>query len=288
MRTHEIYSQSSDGLRLYARLHGDLSSVMTPVVCLPGLTRNADDFDDLAQHLVANNPARPVLAFDYRGRGRSAHARDPAHYSIAVETTDLRQVMAAMKIHEAIFIGTSRGGLITMALALTAPSLIKAAILNDIGPVLETEGLKRIASYVGRGMMPKTMAEAVTRVKMINADFTDLDEKEWAHLTNMSFRENDQGQLSLTYDAALSRGFLNLDFTKPQPELWPLFDALRPVPVMVIRGENSDLLSETTVKTMVARHPLCVSFTALNEAHAPLLGRPKTAAAIMRFVKTLR
>jgi pimeloyl-ACP methyl ester carboxylesterase len=284
-KTQSIYLSSSDGIRLYARVYGDPASKKLPIVCLPGLTRNADDFDAMAEQLVARVPARKIIALDYRGRGRSQFALDAAHYSVAVEAVDVRQVLAALGITRAIFIGTSRGGLITMLLALTAPELIAAVILNDIGPVLETRGLQRIASYVGKGSMPKTMDEALARIKEINTDFTDLDEDEWHHLTRMSFRETATGAVALTYDVALSRGFLALDFSKPQPTLWPLFDALKPVPVLVIRGENSDLLSEATVKEMVTRHPQCSSFISSNEAHAPLVGRIKTVEVVFRFIE---
>lgn len=286
MGAQSIFLQSSDGIRLYARLYGDLASSVTPLVCLPGLTRNADDFDAIAE-IIVSQTNRPVVAFDYRGRGRSQFARDASHYTIMVEAVDVRQMLASLGIKRAIFLGTSRGGLITMLLGVTAPGVIEAVILNDIGPVLETEGLKRIASYVGNGAMPKTMEEALQRIKDTNPDFTDLDESEWQHLTKMSFRETEEGYVALTYDAALSRGFLAIDFSKPQPTLWPLFEALKAVPVMVIRGETSDLLSEETVKEMISRHPHCLSFTALKEAHAPLLGRPKTAEAIVRFIRDL-
>ena len=285
MSAQSIYLSSSDGLRLYARVYGDLHSSALPIVCLPGLTRNADDFDAMADALLARDQTRKIVAIDYRGRGRSQWARDAAHYTVGVEAIDVRQVLAVLGIQRAIFIGTSRGGLITMLLALTAPELIAAVVLNDIGPVLETDGLQRIASYVGKGSMPKTMNEALQRVQDTNPDFTDLDEHEWQQLTRMSFRETQSGDVALTYDAALSRGFLALDFSKPQPTLWPLFEALKPMPVMVIRGENSDLLSEATLKEMVSRHPHFSSFTALNEAHAPLLGRPQTVEAIARFVE---
>jgi pimeloyl-ACP methyl ester carboxylesterase len=281
-----IFIQSSDGLRLYARLYGDLASPLKPIVCLPGLTRNADDFDTIAE-IIVSKTKRPVVAFDYRGRGRSQFARDAAHYTIMVEAVDVRQMLASLGIKRAIFLGTSRGGLITMLLGVTAPELIEAVILNDIGPVLEMEGLKRIASYVGKGAMPKTMDEALQRIKVTNPDFTDLDESEWQHLTKMSFRETEEGDVVLTYDAALSRGFLAIDFSKPQPTLWPLFEALKAVPVMVIRGETSDLLSEATVGEMLARHPRCSSFMALNEAHAPLLGRERTGASIFKFIESV-
>ena len=284
MKTQSLYLPPSDGLRLFARLYGDWTSSVIPIVCLPGLTRNADDFDAIAEILV-NRVQRPVVAFDYRGRGRSQYAREAAHYSLAVEAVDVRQMLATLGIGRAVFLGTSRGGLITMLLGVTAPEVVEAVILNDIGPVLETAGLQRIASYVGKGAMPKTMDEARARIKETNPDFTDLTEDEWDQLTRMSFRERFDGRVELTYDAALSRGFLALDFTKPQPTLWPLFDALKAAPLLVIRGETSDLLSEATVKEMVARHPRCKSFTAVNEAHAPLLGRPKTAQAIVTFIE---
>jgi pimeloyl-ACP methyl ester carboxylesterase len=254
-KTQSMYLSSSDGIRLYARVYGDPASTKLPIVCLPGLTRT-DDFDAMAKQLIARDPARKILALDYRGRGRSQFADDAAHYSVAIEAVDVRQVLAALGITRAIFIGTSRGGLITMLLALTAPELIAAVVLNDIGPVLETSGLQRIASYVGKGSMPKTMDEALARTKEINPDFTDLDEDEWTQLARMSFRETATGAVALTYDTAL-----------------------------VIRGENSDLLSEATVKEMVTRHPHCSSYTALNEAHAPLLGRARTIEAISLFTE---
>ncbi|MFM8608616.1 MAG: alpha/beta fold hydrolase, partial [Hyphomicrobiales bacterium] len=150
-QAHSIYLSSSDGIRLYARVYGDLTSSKLPIVCLPGLTRNADDFVAMAQALIARDQKRKIVALDYRGRGRSQYARDAAHYSIAVEAVDVRQVLAALGIKRAIFIGTSRGGLITMLLGVTAPELIEAVILNDIGPVLEIAGLQRIATYVGKG-----------------------------------------------------------------------------------------------------------------------------------------
>jgi pimeloyl-ACP methyl ester carboxylesterase len=275
---------SSDGIRLHARLYGEANHG-TPIVCLPGLTRNADDFHALAVMLSQGDAARRVIVIEYRGRGDSEFDPDWRHYTVPVEAVDVRQMLKSLHVTEAIFLGTSRGGLITMTLKATIPSLVKAVILNDIGPVIEVAGLQRIASYVGKGSLPKDWNDAASRLKASNPDFTDLTDAEWHDFARAVYRETADGGLCLSYDPALSQGLAALDLTKPLPAAWPIFDLLSDVPLMVIRGKNSDLLSEGTVEEMTRRHPALVRLDVPNEGHAPFVGRPKTSQAIAKFIR---
>ena len=279
----DIYIPSTDGLRLHARIYGDTNRAEVPVVCLPGLTRNAQDFHVLAERLAAPPHSRLVIVIDYRGRGGSAYDPDWQHYTVPVEAVDVRQMLAAFGVKQAIFIGTSRGGLITMLLAVTHKNLIKACVLNDIGPVIEIKGLARIASYVGKGTMPRNWAEAVEKLKASNADFTDLTNAEWRDFADIVFVEAVDG-LRLRYDPTLGNALADIDFTKPLPAAWPLFDALGAVPVLAIRGMNSDLLSDETLAEMAKRHPTMEIARVPNEGHAPFLGRARIAGVIADFV----
>ena len=150
-----------DGLRLHAQCYGQRSSAATPVVCLPGLARTAADFEALASALTHDSlPPRRVIALDSRGRGRSGYDRNPANYSLPVELADVLAVITALEALPAIFIGTSRGGILTMLLAAVRPTAIAAAVLNDIGPVLEPQGLMRIKSYIGKLPQPRISRKA--------------------------------------------------------------------------------------------------------------------------------
>ena len=157
----DYFVSAPDGLRLHARGYGARDRRRTPVVCLPGLARTTDDFDTLAEAL-ANDPdrARHVLAIDYRGRGESEYDRDPANYNIATEVADLLAILTALEIEPAVLVGTSRGGILAMVLATVRPAAIAGVVLNDIGPVIETRGLVRIKSYLGRLPQPKSFDDA--------------------------------------------------------------------------------------------------------------------------------
>jgi len=283
----DIFAPSSDGMRLHARIYGADDHNAVPVVCLPGLTRNAFDFHDLAMRLSSDELKRRVIVIEYRGRGQSERDPDWRHYTVAVEAIDVRQMLKALRVSRAVFIGTSRGGLIMMALAATAPQLIEACVLNDIGPVIEAEGLRRIASYVGKGKMPKDWDEAVMRLKVSNPDFTDLTELEWHDFARAVFVERTDGSLALSYDPALGHALAGIDFSKPLPSAWPMFDLLTPYPVLALRGANSDLLSEATLSEMARRHRSLETHTVPNEAHAPFVGRKQTAKRIEAFVEQL-
>lgn len=277
--------RSQDGLSLHARDWGERHWTALPVVCLPGLTRNAADFDELAAALHAGT--RRVLALDYRGRGQSDRDPDWKNYDIQVEAQDVLAVLTAAGIQEAIVIGTSRGGLIAMAMAAIRPAVLRGVVLNDIGPVIDGKGLARIRSYVGKLPRPKTYAEAVDVLRTLaNQQFTALSDADWLAQARRTWKETADG-LEPDYDVAIQRGLDAIDIERPLIPLWGLFEGLSGLPVLAIRGENSDLLSPDTLAEMGRRHPRLMPLTVPGQGHAPLLSDPPTIAAIAAFVAEL-
>lgn len=284
-RFREIWARSADGLNLFARSYGDETDERPTVVCLPGLARNSADFHDFAAALTdPDDEPRHVLAVDYRGRGRSDHDVDPARYSVPVEVADLKAVLTAAGVPRAVFVGTSRGGMITMALAASDPGLVAGAVLNDIGPVVERAGLLRIKGYVGKLSTPRDLHEgAGTLEALFGAQFPNLSDRDWQSWAAATWSESG-GRLRLSYDPALAR---TLDPVGPDseiPDLWTLFDALKAVPVLAVRGANSDLLSPETAERMRAAHPDLDLVTVPDQGHAPLLHTPDVLSEIRRFL----
>ncbi|HEY4921864.1 MAG TPA: alpha/beta hydrolase [Xanthobacteraceae bacterium] len=283
------YVTAQDGLRLHVREYGARTAPAPPVVCLPGLARTTADFDPLAAALAgdADRPRR-VLALDYRGRGLSDYDPDPDRYSIAIELEDVVTVLTACAVASVVLVGTSRGGLIAMALAAVRPTAIAGVILNDIGPVIEPQGLMRIKGYVGKLAQPRSFAEGADILhRLFGAQFPRLSDADWLASAQRSWREQD-GRLVVTYDPRLARVLATVDPEHPLPPLWPQFDALAEVPMMVIRGANSDILSAATLAAMRARRGETMRETTVMEipdqGHAPLLAEPETIARIAAFI----
>ncbi len=280
------YATSSDGLRLHYRDVGRGDAGALSVVCLPGLTRTAVDFEVLAAHLSGGGGGRAprrVLSLDYRGRGASDHDPDASHYSVPVEAGDVLAVLADAGVTEAVFVGTSRGGLITMVLSTVRPEMIRGAVLNDIGPVLEPAGVDRIGGYVGRHPAPRNWDEAVRTIRgYAGAQFPGLSDDDWLYFARTTYAEQD-GALAGRYDPALTEALRALDPSQPVPALWPQFDGLSGVPVLVVRGETTDLLSEATVAEMMRRHLDCALLTVAGQGHAPLLHDAATLDRIAAF-----
>ncbi len=275
-----------DGLRLHVREYGAGPSQRLPVVCLPGLSRTAEDFDALAGALAAD-PAVPrrVLALDYRGRGLSDYDRDPKNYALPVELTDVIAMLDACGAAPAVIVGTSRGGLLAMLLAAVRPDAVAGAVLNDIGPVIEPKGLMRIKDYVGKLPQPASFEEGAEILRRIaDGQFPNLSAADWIAAAKRAWREKD-GRLVLTYDAALAHNFAALTFDKPLPPMWPQFEALAKMPLMVIRGANSDILSAETVEAMKARAPAMEVLVVPDQGHAPLLVEPEVIARIAQFAR---
>jgi pimeloyl-ACP methyl ester carboxylesterase len=281
----DLWITAPDGLRLHALSGGPRNAPRLPVVCLPGLARTVEDFRPLLERLTGNaeRPCR-VLALDARGRGRSERDKNPANYSVAVELADVLAVLDATGITRAIFLGTSRGGILTMALAVARPAAIGGVVLNDIGPVLDMAGLLRIKQYVGRMPRPDSWSDAVHLLRSaMGGHFPALDDAGWDAYARTTWREGEDG-LEHACDPALAEVLKNLDPAEPQPTLWPQFDALPQVPLMVIRGEFSDLLSRETVAAMRARRPDLKVVEIAGQGHAPLLRDDVTIEPIAAFV----
>jgi pimeloyl-ACP methyl ester carboxylesterase len=271
-RFRDLFVSAADGLRLYARDYGPDIGGALPVVCLPGLARTSEDFHELAEALAHDgaNPRR-VLALDYRGRGRSDWDKDWRNYDVRIELNDTLQVLIAAGIDEAVFVGTSRGGLITMALGAVRPTLLRGAVLNDVGPVIGGKGLARIRGYVGKLPQPDTMQEAGQILRrMSDAQFPRFTEEQWERMARGTWRE-ENGRLVLRYDPALMKTLEALDLEMPLPDLWPLFEGLSAIPVLAIRGANSDLLGAATLQAMQDRHPRFRAITVPDQGHAPAL-----------------
>ncbi|MDH7794610.1 MULTISPECIES: alpha/beta hydrolase [unclassified Beijerinckia] len=275
-----------DGLRLHMLDFGPRLTSAIPVVCLPGLARTGQDFERLALALADGAAAKPrrVLALDYRGRGASD--RDPTwqNYDLRIENDDILDTLAAAGIDRAIFIGTSRGGLHIMLIAAMRPALLHAAVLNDIGPVIETKGLARLRGYIGKLPQPRHWSDTVDIAKsLMSAQFTDMSDADWEAFARLTFEEKN-GKLRARYDSALFRTLESIDLEKPLPTAWPQFEGLRDIPTLVLRGANSDLLSAETVAEMQKRHPRCQAHVVDNQGHAPLLLDAPTIARLARFI----
>jgi pimeloyl-ACP methyl ester carboxylesterase len=273
-----------DGLRLHVRDYGDRRSRRLPIVCLPGLSRTAEDFDILATAIAAKAAEpRRVLALDYRGRGLSDYDRNPRHYAIHVELADTIAVLVACGAAPAIIVGTSRGGLLAMVLATKQPGAVAGAVLNDIGPVIEARGLTRIKGYVGKLPEPRNFEEGADILRGISgSQFPNLGAADWLAAAKRAWREQN-GRLITTYDPALARNLAAMYPDRPLPAMWPQFEALTRAPVMVIRGAHSDILSSETVAAMKTRHPALDVLVIPDQGHAPLLAEPDTIARIAQF-----
>lgn len=276
---------SHDGLRLYGRHYPATGSSARPVLCLPGLTRNCRDFHVLATYLSEQARApRDVYCVDYRGRGRSDRDRNWRNYTPYVELLDTLDFMTINGLHETAVIGTSRGGVIAMLMAVLRPAAISVCVLNDIGPVIETGGLARIIGYVGKTPVPATWTDAARIVRDMNEQFfTDLPDEEWDVFARQVFADVD-GYPQSDYDAKLANVMEDIDLTRKVPAMWPQFGALAQVPTLVLRGENSDLLSEKTVGEMESKHPRLTTHIVPEQGHAPLLHDRPTLELIDRFL----
>jgi pimeloyl-ACP methyl ester carboxylesterase len=280
----EIYFTARDGLRLYGRRYPAAGNARArPVLCLPGLTRNSRDFHDLALALSRHAGAsRTVYTVDYRGRGFSEFDPDWKNYTVPIEMLDALDFMTLVGLENAAVVGTSRGGLIAMLMAAMQPTAIGAVVLNDIGPVIEHDGLVRISGYVGRVPLPISWPDAARMIRDLNRrHFPEISDSQWEEIAHQLYNERN-GRPAPGYDTQLGKALSVL--YRPMPHLWPQFEALKHVPVLVVRGENSDVLAAETVDEMRRRHPALASLSVANQGHAPLLKDNPTIEAIRHFL----
>jgi len=279
-----VFVTAQDGLRLHVREYGPRTALASPVVCLPGLARTVADFDALAPALANGPPPRRVIAIDSRGRGQSDYDSNPENYNLAVELGDVVTVLTALEIGEAVFIGSSRGGLLTMLLGVAHPTAVAGVLLHDIGPVIDAKGLARIKSYVGKLPQPRNFREGAEILRrLFDAQFPKLAADQWLAAAQRTWKM-DGGELVPTYDVRLSRTLAEVDIERPLPSMWNEFDALSHVPILVIRGANSDILSAATVTAMQVRHPKMESIEIPDQGHVPSLDNPDLIRRISEFV----
>lgn len=296
----DVVYTSTDGLSLYARDYAPdfakdkerMSNAAEeeeklPVICIHGLTRNASDFDELAPVLAQQG--HRVIAVDVRGRGRSGHDANAAHYHPWVYAGDIVQLARTLQISRAIFIGTSMGGLITMTLALRQSRLVAAAVLNDVGPYLSSRGLQRIAAYAGGGESFPTWQQACDYIKRINQiAFPNNSEEEWAHWARRAFVKNAQEQWVLQYDPKIAipikTGKLKASSWLAR---WAFKRLARKRPCLLIRGEISDLLETEQVIAMRAMAPQLRYAEVPGIGHAPMLTEPAAQSALLDFLSSL-
>jgi pimeloyl-ACP methyl ester carboxylesterase len=280
---NDIHFTSRDGLRLYGRHYPAPGSMRRPLLCLAGLTRNGRDFHDLAT--VLSDPRghrRDVYTIDSRGRGRSEYAPDPKTYSVGHELADVLDFMTLNSLNDTAILGTSRGGLLAMVMATQRPAAMGAVILNDIGPVIEREGLARIIAYVGRIPVPATWREAADLVRsMSERAFPSIPEMAWDSIARQWFNEAD-GRPAPGYDPRLHETLVLGEGALP--DVWPQFMALKNIPLMAIRGANSDLFSVETLREMQRRHPQLEPLTIAGEGHAPMLKDVQSIGAVYDFL----
>ena len=280
-----LFVTAQDGLRLHVRRYGTPAARRLPIVCLPGLTRNGSDFHELGLALGrdATEP-RLVFAIDSRGRGRSTYDPNPDNYSFPLELADVLAVLTALDIGRAIVLGTSRGGILAMLLGAARPGTLAGVILNDIGPVIETQGLMRIKGYVGKMPTPSSFADGAEMLRRLgDAQFTAMTPEQWLAQARRTWTQTGKG-LVLDYDPKIATTLEAVDAERPAPPLWDAFDSLARVPLMVVRGANSDILSPATVDAMRA-HRLDIDVVEVpDQGHAPLLAEADVIARIAAFV----
>ena len=278
-RYADCYFTVRDGLRLHYRDYRG-SSDKPPLLCLPGLTRNARDFADFAERY---SPRFRVIALDFRGRATSDYDPVPARYNPLTYAGDVIELLDHLGIDQAIFVGTSLGGLVTMVLAATAPQRIAAAIINDVGPDVDPAGINRILTYVGKDVRFSSWDEAADTIAAnYGSKFDRFTHSDWVAMAKRNCRE-ENGEIRFDYDMAIAEPFRTAG-PAPQVDLWPLFAALGHKSLLVVRGEKSDLLTAETAAKMQAVAPGMKLAVVSGVGHAPELSEPEAVAAIDEFL----
>lgn len=283
----DFWYRSFDQLRLYARDYPGPEKADAPtLVCLPGLTRNSADFEDLCALLCEDYR---ILAADLRGRGRSAADPEPGNYHPVTYARDVSDLLQAAGVEQAVFIGTSLGGLVSMTVAAGNPACVSGIVLNDVGPELNPEGVARIREYLTdyRGVDDWQQAVARTRTSQ-GAALPDLSEADWDRFTRRLYREDASRRPVLNYDRDIAVLFEAQEPGTPSPDLWPMFGLLTGIPMLVLRGAHSDILSADTVAIMQQRHPRLQAVQVANRGHAPLLDEPDAVTAIRAFLTSVQ
>jgi pimeloyl-ACP methyl ester carboxylesterase len=279
----EITWRSPDGLNLVATEYGSKDASRLPVICIPGLTRNARDFEELAPWIASLG--RRVIAVDLRGRGRSERDPDPRHYAPPTYAGDIVALLDSLGLPRALFVGTSLGGIVTMTLASRNIDRIGGAVLNDVGPVVAKEGLARIASYAGRTPPVRTWDDAVAYAKRTGGvAFPKWTDVQWAVFARRIFKNGPDGAPVLDCDAGVFRPMHPIMVWLLTPMVWKLFRKLATGrPALLVRGAISDVLDAATATRMRKEAPGLAYVEVEDVGHAPTLSEPQAMAALTRF-----
>ncbi len=269
---------ATDGTRIAYRDEG----TGVPVVALAGLTRDGRDFDYWANHMPADVR---LIRIDSRGRGQSEWS-GAATYTVPQEAADVLALLDHLGLDKVAVLGTSRGGIIGMGLAAFAKDRLLGVCLNDVGPVLEAEGLDRIKNYIGVEPTVQTLQDAAERLPAAHPDFEGVSEFRWGEEAVRHFVDKGD-HLGLTYDPALRTSFLEA-MEGPAVDLWPWFDACEGLPLALLRGANSDLLSKASAADMRLRRPDMVFAEVPGRGHIPFLDEPESVAAINDWLDLIR
>lgn len=276
----DVYWWSRDGLRLHARDYPGETGAL-PVLCLPGLTRNARDYDLLARRISGRHR---VLAIDLRGRGESAYAKDPMSYVPLTYAQDIAGLLEDQGIDRFVAIGTSLGGVVTMLLAGMLPGRIAGALLNDVGPEVDPVGLARVRSHVGRSSTWPTWMHAARAVQEAHAEiYPDWGIEDWLAMAKRLYRLNSAGRVVIDYDLKIAEPF-RIPGNEAGADLWPALAALGTAPVLIVRGGRSDILTARVAGRMVAALPNAALVTLPGIGHAPTLSEPGIQGAIDRLL----
>ncbi|MFT7286714.1 MAG: pimeloyl-ACP methyl ester carboxylesterase [Halieaceae bacterium] len=272
---------SADGLKLYARDYpGPVDTGLLPVLCMHGLTRNSEDFAWIASHLAKT---RRVISVDQRGRGRSEYDSAPANYMPLNYVSDMFKLLDELVIPRMLVIGTSMGGLMSMIMANMQPERFTGIVINDIGPELDPVGLARIKNYVGKSREIRSWDDAVAQTREINeVAFPRYTDEEWLRFTQGLYSEVD-GVPQLAHDPAIAQPMLDDPDNAVPPDLWPLFSGMASIPMLLVRGEITDLLALDCVAKMQAISPAMKLLNVPDRGHAPMLDEPPAVAAIDHF-----
>ena len=270
---------SRDGLKLHYRDY-DGPSDRPPLLMLHGLTRNSRDFEDLAERYAGD---WRVIAVDFRGRGRSAYDPNSANYHPPVYAMDILQLLDELGIDRAVFMGTSLGGLVTMIIATIAPQRMAGVLLNDVGPELNLTGIDRIKSYVGKPVVFAEWADAVAELRSRHQSvLPGYTNEQWDRYSRRVLRKTDRG-IEFDYDMRIAEPFEAAN-SGETPDIWPFYRALAGRPVLILRGEHSDLLTDSALRRMAKEIPDVEAVTVAGVGHAPDLDEPEAVSAIDRLL----
>jgi len=277
------YFNSADGLRLFYRDYPAEAAGRTPVLCLPGLTRNSRDFESIALRIMRS---RRVLCADLRGRGFSQHDPNWKNYHPGNYFGDISMLLKDAGVPKVIILGTSLGGILAMLVAATTPQVLAGVILNDVGPEVAAEGLKRISTYVGKSAPVSSWAEAAEQARSTyGLAWPDATDADWLGFARRSYTIVD-GVPRLAMDPMIGEA-VRAAPAGAAPDLWPVFGALKPIPTLALRGALSDVLSQETFDRMAREKPDLVRVTVAQRGHPPMLDEPDSVAAIESFLARL-